>query len=78
MNEYRIVPDVDFNDDYKNAKKDLLEAMNSISKLTPLQKRFLAEELFGAANVEMLLRIISNRIIWGEKWQLAIRNCLKC
>ena len=61
MGERYMVPDIDFNDDYKNAKKDILKAMRSMSKLTPLQSRHLAEELFGAENVEILLKVMSNK-----------------
>lgn len=30
MQGFRIVPDVEFNDDYMNAKKDLITAIKSI------------------------------------------------
>lgn len=60
MQNIKIIPSVEFNDDYINAKADLLKAMQSISKLTDGQKRFLVEELYGAAYVEALLKIVSN------------------
>ncbi len=60
MQNIKIVPDVEFNDDYLNAKVDLIKAMQSVSKLTDAQKRFLVEEVYGAAYVEALLKIVSN------------------
>lgn len=60
MQNIKIVPDVEFNDDYLNAKVDLIRAMQSVSKLTDAQKRFLVEEVYGAAYVEALLKIVSN------------------
>ena len=60
MQEIRIAPSVEFNDDYLNAKTDLIKAMQSISKLTDLQKRILVEEIYGAAYVEALLKMVSS------------------
>lgn len=60
MQNIKIVPGVEFNDDYLNAKVDLIKAMQSVSKLTDAQKRFLVEEVYGAAYVEALLKIVSN------------------
>ena len=60
MKNIKIVPSVEFNDDYVNAKADLIKAMQSISKLSDAQKRFLVEELYGAAYVDALLKIVQN------------------
>ena len=60
MQEIRIAPSVEFNDDYLTAKTDLIKAMQSISKLTDLQKRILVEEIYGAAYVEALLKMLSS------------------
>lgn len=60
MQGFRIVPDVEFNDDYTNAKKDLITAVKSISKLNPIQKEHLAKEVFGVAYIETLMRAFSN------------------
>lgn len=62
MNEFKITPDVEFESPYENAKHDVLEAMESISKLTEGQRRQLAEELLGAEIAAMLCRIMCNRM----------------
>ena len=67
MQGFRIVPDVEFNDDYTNAKKDLITAIKSISKLNPIQKEHLAKEVFGAAYIETLMRAFSNANI--QRWK---------
>ena len=69
MQEIRIAPSVEFNDDYLNAKTDLIKAMQSISKLTDLQKRILVEEIYGAAYVEALLKMVSS--INFQRWKMA-------
>lgn len=60
MQSIKIIPSIEFNENYLNAKADLIKAIQSISKLTDSQKRFLVEELYGAAYVETLLKIVSN------------------
>ena len=60
MQGFRIVPDVEFNDDYTNAKMDLIKAMKSIAKLNPIQQECLAKELFGASYIETVMRVFSN------------------
>ena len=69
MQGFRIVPDVEFNDDYMNAKKDLITAIKSISKLNPIQKEHLAKEVFGATYIETLMRAFSNANI--QRWNMA-------
>ena len=54
VNEFKITADVEFNRPYDNAKHDILKAMDSICKL--------AEEMFGVEVVEMLRRIMCNRM----------------
>ena len=60
MKKFGIVPAVEFNDDYLNAKSDVIKAMESISKLNEEQKKCLAAELFGLARVEAVMNFISN------------------
>lgn len=60
MQGFRIVLDVEFNDDYMNAKMDLIKVMKSISKLNSVQQECLAKEVFGAAYIETLMRAFSN------------------
>ena len=69
MQGFRIVSDVEFNDDYTNAKKDLITAIKSISKLNPIQQECLAKELFGAAYIETVMRVFSNANI--QRWNMA-------
>lgn len=58
MEEYRLKPKIETIDDYKKAKQDMIQAMQSIQKLSPQQQQSLAEELFGAANVVILSQIL--------------------
>lgn len=62
MEKYRIVPSIDPIDPYEKAKLDVLQARESLSKLTPNQQRKLAEELFGLAYVEMVIKIFNNSV----------------
>lgn len=62
VNEFKITADVEFNRPYDNAKHDILKAMDSICKLPEDQQRQLAEEMFGVEVVEMLRRIMCNRM----------------
>ena len=48
MNELKIALGLEFEDDYKKAKQDLLQAIKSIQKLSPKQQQQLAEEILGA------------------------------
>ncbi|MBQ2775345.1 MAG: hypothetical protein IJF40_05610 [Clostridia bacterium] len=45
MNEAKLSLDVEFSDEYLEAKKDVYTALKSISKLTPWQKEKLFQEL---------------------------------
>ena len=58
VNEFKITADVEFN----RPKHDILKAMDSICKLPEDQQRQLAEEMFGVEVVEMLRRIMCNRM----------------
>ena len=60
MEKYGIVPDIESNDDYSNAKSDVIKAMKSISRLNDEQRKHLAAELFGIARVEAVISFISN------------------
>ena len=60
MERLGIVFDIESNDDYLNAKSDVIKAMGSISKLNEEQRKRLAAELFGIARVEAVMNFISN------------------
>ena len=60
MDKIKIVPDIEPTDPYEKAKADIMKAKMSLSKLTPNQKKALAEELFGVAYVEMVLKVLFN------------------
>ena len=45
MNEAKLSLDVEFSDEYSEAKKDVYTALKSISNLTPWQKEKLFQEL---------------------------------
>ena len=54
--------DIEPIDLYEKAKKDLVQAMQSIGSLTSIQQRKLAEELFGAAMVTSVCQILNSYI----------------
>jgi hypothetical protein len=60
MADFKIVPDIQPVSQYEKARLDVLKARDSILKLTPYQQRSLAEELFGVAYVETIMKILSN------------------
>ena len=60
MDKIKIVPDIEPTDPYEKAKADMLKAKMSLSKLTPNQQKAFAEELFGAADVETVLKALFN------------------
>lgn len=47
MNDYKPKIDIEFDDNYENAKKDLIQAKLSFEKLTEQQKEWLAIEALG-------------------------------
>ena len=60
MDKIKIVPDIEPTDPYEKAKADILKAKMSLSKLTLNQQKALAEELFGVAYVETVLKVLFN------------------
>ena len=60
MDKIKILPDIEPTDPYEKAKADILKAKMSLSKLPPNQQKALAEELFGATYVEMVLKVLFN------------------
>ena len=57
MDDYKLTVGIEPLDEYKKAKLDFLQAMESISKLSDSQKQMLLEELYGAANVVIMYNI---------------------
>ena len=58
MDNYKLTVGIEPTDEYEKAKLDFLQAMESISKLSDLQKQMLLEELYGAANVAIMYSIL--------------------
>ena len=56
---YKVLPSIVPDDLYEKARLDIINAMDSVRKLTDIQRKALAEELFGVAYVEMLIKIIN-------------------
>ena len=54
MNDFQFNLSIDPKDDYEKAKKDFIQAMNSIQKLSPQQREQLATELFGLERWNLL------------------------
>lgn len=61
MDNYQITVGVEPTNDYDKARQDVIKACDSVRKLHPWQQQKLAEELFGAANVAMLLRLLNQK-----------------
>lgn len=59
MDNYRVTVGVEPANDYDKAKQDVMKALDSIYKLSPKQQQMLAEELVGATNVAILLRLFN-------------------
>ena len=58
MNNYRIKPELEPTDKYEKAKQDFLKAKKSIEDLSPEEQRALAQEVFGAARAEMIMKFL--------------------
>lgn len=59
MNNFQFNLSIDPKDDYEKAKKDFIQAMNSIQKLSPQQREQLATELFGLERMELIRQVLS-------------------
>lgn len=59
MNDFQFNLSIDPKDDYEKAKKDFIQAMNSIQKLSPQQREQLATELFGLERMELIRQVLS-------------------
>lgn len=57
MEEYKLTLGIEPTNDYEKAKQDLLQAMQSIQKLSPLQQQMLAKEFFETAGNMALLKM---------------------
>ena len=57
MDNYKVTFELEPSNNYDKAKKDVMKAMASINNLSPYQQQLLAEELFGAVNVAVLISI---------------------
>ena len=58
MNNFEFKAEIVPTDDYENAKLDLCKALDSIGKLTPVQRERLINEVFGAVNVAIVCNIL--------------------
>lgn len=54
-NSFKVKLNIDPNDKYIKAKKDLIEALNSINALPPQQQQQLAYELIGAEKMNLFI-----------------------
>lgn len=59
MDNYQVTVGVEPTNDYDKAKQDVVKAIDSIRKLSPRQQKRLAEELVGATNVAILLKLFN-------------------
>ena len=49
MDEYKITMNIEPTNDYMKAKQDVLQAMDSVQKLSPMERQTLAREIFRTA-----------------------------
>ena len=61
MDNYQITVGVEPTNEYDKARQDVIKAFDSVRKLPLWQQQKLAEELFGAANVAMLFRLLNQK-----------------
>ena len=59
LNDYKINLSVEPTNDYEKAKMDIIQAMNSIQKLSPQQREQLARELFGVERIELIRQLLT-------------------
>ena len=59
MDNYQVTVGVEPTNDYDKAKQDVIKAFDSIHKLSPKQQQMLAQELVGATNVAILLKLFN-------------------
>lgn len=58
MQNVDVKIDFEPKDNYQKAKKDIIQALDSITKLTPDQQRKLAYELLGIEKFTIMLNLI--------------------
>lgn len=63
MSQYRPTIGIRPTDKYERAKHDLITAYNSFRELSPDQQEKLAKELFGAANVAVILNAMQRAFL---------------
>ena len=59
MANYKLTPNIEFDDNYLQAKKDVLTMLNSFDKLNPKQKECLIKEVFGAAKFDATCKMLN-------------------
>ncbi len=60
MRDYKVSVGIEPEDTYEKARKDMIQALQSTQRLTPIQRQKLAEELFGAAAVASIIQLLNN------------------
>lgn len=61
MEQFKPTFGIEPTNKYAKAKKDLIQAMNSVRELTPQEQQMLATELFGAEKIAALLNLLNKR-----------------
>lgn len=59
MEYFRQETQTESTDSYDKAKQDVLQAVDSVRRLSAQQQRMLAEELMGVTNAAVLLNLLS-------------------
>ena len=59
MNNYELSLSLEPTNKYEKAKKDLIQALKSFKELNFQEQHQLASELFGVAQVDFVLKIVS-------------------
>ena len=59
MDKYKLTFGIEPTDKYNKAKQDLIQALKSLQELSPQERRVLAEEMFGIAQVAVAVDVFN-------------------
>lgn len=62
MNKFDVKLDIEPKDDYGKAKKAIVQAMEAISKLSPIEQDRLARELLDAEKYSFIISLLQRRL----------------
>jgi hypothetical protein len=60
MANYKLTPNIEFDDNYLQAKNDILKLFDSFSKLNDKQKEHLIKEVVGIAQFDTICQLLNS------------------